>query len=604
MHRQMRQSGSSTTLVPYDEAEEDRASYKNKKFFLHHSDTSCDSQSVMNHSLTITPFMGKPRRRRMTSSTEEPRHTSWDGEVGSIDGDENDASSLPPKGCQRTSSIVRDSDKGYHTDSCIVIATTSCHHHHQQQRNTTSTKLSPFLDIPKVNHQEEPVVEDTSESSEETYEEDALEELLVKGTGLEQIEGTGAALSLYDRAVKQGLLKEALNVAFLEYKMGILLWKNGSYEKSLNVLKRSLNVFERHGGTRTRTMAEIYFAMGRGLSSLSRRTKAHKYFMKALRTLDYDQFLENHVHPEDQQLYAKILTQVASLLVDQGNYSVASNVLADAITLQRQVLGPNHIDIAGTLLVYGSLNEALQQNEYAANCFLQALEMFRNNDTDAMFSSVDVSVTLSNVGWLFYKTGDYTSALHSYEEALEIVIPILGANHRNVNSLQVQMGMCYAQQGNLNKALKIYRQALEGQRVVLGDNHEDVALTLSLVGRIYHVKENYGKALEFIRHALTIRQQLTSNSTPSSATVVVGTLYVQLGQVYTKLQEVTHAVHCFSHALTIYHTNHLPVTDVRVVEARQALTALELRSSPPSLPEITETSTRSSIRSTTTEQRS
>ena len=114
---------------------------------------------------------------------------------------------------------------------------------------------------------------------------------------------------------------------------------------------------------RVRVMAEIYFALGRTLASLSKRNRARKYFMKALRTLEFDQFVDNSVRPEDQELYAKILTQVASLLVSNGAYEMASKVLDEAITLQRDILGPDHADIAGTLLVYGFLNEALHHYE-------------------------------------------------------------------------------------------------------------------------------------------------------------------------------------------------------------------------------------------------
>ena len=487
-------------------------------------------------------LVGKSRRR-LTSLTEEH---PFDEDLDS-----------PPSSSHVSSELKVKLDKGYHTDPCIVTIPES---NQAQTRSRLCVTANELVD--------------TSESSADIYEEDALEELLLKGTGLEQAEGVGAALSLYDRAVQQGRFEEALNVAVLESKMGVLLWKCGSYEKSLNALKRSLDVFEKHGGTRAQTMAEIYFAIGRTLASLSKRKKARKYFMKALRTLEFDQFVDNTVRAEDQQLYAKILTHVANLLVDNGSYEMASSVLNEAITLQRQILGPTHTDIAGTLLVYGALNEALYQYEYAAKCFLEALDMYRNDDSGASFANVDISVTLSNIGWMFYKTGDYESALHSYEESLEIAIPILGDGHRNVSSLRVQMGMVYAQQGNLNKALKTYRQALQDQRASLGDIHEDVALTLSLVGSVYNEKENFIKAVEFTRHALTMRQE-----TNGPKSIVVGTTYVQLGQVYKKMGELSHASQCFSSALAIYHENTLPVTDPRVVEARQA--AVDLTSGHP-----------------------
>eukprot|EP00977_Amphora_coffeiformis_P022258 scaffold10697_cov151-Amphora_coffeaeformis.AAC.1 len=481
-------------------------------------------------------LVGKPRRR-LTSLTDVQPQASFD---------EEDISPSPnsPRGHRD------DVDRGYHTDPCI--ATIRKYEDEQSHRRPSVVEI------------------DSSESTEDSYEDCTLEDLLRRGTGLEQSQGVQAALSLYDQAVQDGLVEEALNIAYLEYKMGTLLWKCGSYKKSLSLLKRSLRAFESEGGLRVREIAEIYFAIGRTLASLSNRKKARKYYMKALRTLEYDQFVENRVNPNDQKLYAKILAQVASLLAGHGNYVIASGVLAEAITLQRQVLGPEHTDIAGTLLVYGALNEALRQYEYAAKCYLDALEIYRNNTSNTIFSNVDISVTLSNVGWLFYLTHDYANALHSYEEALELAIPVLGEQHRNVSSLRVQMGMVYAQQGNLKTALRTYRQALEGQRAVLGDEHEDVALTLALVGSVYKEMGKLRKAAEFTEHALSMRRTIMG---PDS--VVVGTTLVQLGQVYVAMGEPVAASDCFLNALAAYHVNGLPVTDPRVVEAREPLNHMD-----------------------------
>ena len=483
-----------------------------------------------------TQSMSKPRRR-MTSLTDVQGQASFDDEDIS-------PSSSSPRGHRG------EDDRGYHTDPCIVKV--------RKDENEQSHRRPSVVEI------------ESSESTEDIYEDCTLEDLLRRGTGLEQSQGVQAALCLYDQAVQDGLIEEALNIAYLEYKMGSLLWKCGTYEKSLSILKRSLRVFESEGGLRVREIAEIYFAIGRTLASLSNRNKARKYYMKALRTLEYDRFVENNDNLIDQGLYAKILAQVASLLIGHGNYDVASGVLSEAITLQRQVLGPHHTDIATTLLVYGSLNEALHQYEYAAKCYLDALAIYRKNTSNTISSNVDISVTLSNVGWLFYLTHDYTNALHSYEEALELALPVLGDQHRNVSSLRVQMGMVYAQQGHLKTALRTYRQAVEGQRAVLGDEHEDVALTLALVGSVYKGLGKLRKAAEFTEHALSLRRKITG---PDS--VVVGTTLFQLGQVYNAMGEPVAASNCFSSALTVYLRNGLPATDPRVVEAREPLNRMD-----------------------------
>ena len=482
-----------------------------------------------------------PPRRRLTSVTDVQPQSSFDD-------DENTPSySLIEHGAEV--------DRGYHTDPCIV----TIHRKSETElRSRGSALVEPF---------------DSTESSEESYEDYAFQQLLLKGAGLERNDGCQAALAFYHQALQQGVFEETLNIAHLEYKIGTLLWKRGSYEKSLKSLKRSLRAFESEGGLCVRIIAEICFLIGRNLNSLGNRRRARKYYMKALRTLEFDQFVENEVRAEDQVLYANILVQVASLLVVNGSYEMASSVLGEAITLQRHLLGPEHSDIARTLLVYGSLNEALRQYEYAAKCYLDALDIFGNDTSCDMSSAVDISVTLSNVGWLFYLTENYASSLRSYEEALQMIIPVLGEDHRNVASLRVHVGMVHAQQGNLKTALKTYRRALKSQRSILGDDHEDVALTLALVGSAYKQWGKHIKAVEFLQHALSIRQKVLEFNS-----VVVGCTFVELGVVYMEMGELSHASYSFSEALAIFHENGVPLTDTRVVEARECLSMITTES--------------------------
>lgn len=508
-----------------------------------------DTTSTVPKSIEMHSHCHDKPRRRLTSVTDVQINWSFE--------EEDRVTSPSSVGVCFNSPIKHEEDfeRGYHTDPCNFTVRPNYHDDH-----ATRDRVFVFED--------EPI--ESSESTEESYDDYALEQLLAKGTGLEQMEGVGSALSLYDRAVKEGLVEEALNIAYLDYKMGVLQWKCASYEKSLISLRRAIKAFESEGGLRVRLMAEIYFATGRTLASLGEQKRARKYFMRALRTLEYDEFVDNIVPSENLELRGKILTQVASLLISHGSYEMASNVLGEAITLQRQVLGPQHADVASTLLVYGSLNEALHQHEYAAKCYLDALEIFRNKTSTSAYAYVDMSVALSNVGWLFYLSQDYDNALHSYEEALELAIPILGEEHRNVASLRVQIGMVYAQQGRLRKALKAYRQSLEIQRALLGDEHDDVALTLAQVGFVYKEMGNFTKAVEFSEHALTVRK---SNSGRNS--VIVGSSCAQLGRLYMDMEENLRASICFSNALAAYHENGLLVDDPRVIEARDCLAQIQ-----------------------------
>ena len=549
MHRQEPEIDGSTDVLTSDLS---ASTYSSQKF-RHSTMTPASSHILVSSSMSVvqtpcegesSPTSGKTRRR-LTSLTDVQPHCSFDE-------DDN----LSPSSSSASPSLVKqdgDFDRGYQTDPCTRTIRRSL----DDGDDDHASRVVVIEDKP---------VEESSEHSDDSFEVYTLEQLLLKGTSLEQCEGVSAALVLYERAIKEKLVEEVLDIAYLQYKIGVLQWKRASYEQSLILLRRSMKVFENEGGTRVKVLAEIYFALGRTLASLSERKRARKYFMRALRTLEYDEFVDNKVKSENQELRAKILTQVASLLICYGSYDMASTILSEAITIQRQILGPKHSDVASTLLVYGSLNEALNQHEYAANCYLEALEIFRLESSTSSFSCVDMSVTLSNVGWLFYLSQDYSNAMQSYEEALELTIPILGESHRNVASLRVQIGMVHAQQGKLKRALKLYRQALQVQRAVLGDEHEDVALTLSLVGSVYNEMGKFGKAVEFTEHALATRKKFIG---PNS--VLVGSSFVQLGRTYLNMEEHSHASRCFTSALAAYHENGLPGCDPRVVEAGQLL---------------------------------
>mmetsp|Transcript_12055 Transcript_12055/g.23162 ORF Transcript_12055/g.23162 Transcript_12055/m.23162 type:complete len:160 (-) Transcript_12055:199-678(-) len=98
---------------------------------------------------------------------------------------------------------------------------------------------------------------------------------------------------------------------------------------------------------------------------------------------------------------------------------VLKQVLADLIRLTNE-LGPSHVKVADTWNSLGLIRLHMQRNVQAAiKCHQEALSIYMGSQDG---STVDIAVTLNDLGRCYERLNDQIKALETYEKAHELVL--------------------------------------------------------------------------------------------------------------------------------------------------------------------------------------
>ncbi|CAF4343205.1 unnamed protein product, partial [Rotaria sordida] len=86
------------------------------------------------------------------------------------------------------------------------------------------------------------------------------------------------------------------------------------------------------------------------------------------------------------------------------------------------------------------------------------------------------------LGWAYDVMGEYSKALSSYEQSLEIGKIALPPNHPDLATSYNNIGTVYYSMGEYSKALSSYERSLEIGKIALPSNHPDLATSYCNIG--------------------------------------------------------------------------------------------------------------------------
>jgi tetratricopeptide (TPR) repeat protein len=339
---------------------------------------------------------------------------------------------------------------------------------------------------------------------------------------------------------------DGLSLAHSHYNLGVVQWKRGLYQQSLQELHSACTIYAHDDGVSpTRLdLARVYLATGKTYMSLGRRSRSKRNLTRALSVLVVD----TSDQEDGSRLLAQVLNSLGQLHEASGDSATALNYFQDAIEMQRQTLGISHVDTAASLLSFGSILERSGDYQGALHVFREAFSIYQEHE-----ASVDMAVTLSNIAWVYYLLGQYEDSLAVNNDSLDGLRIALGPTHRNIASVQLQIGMVYMRQDKVGKAMDAFLSALHIQRLVLGDNHEDVASTLCLSGDAIQLTGRCEKAIQFVAHALEIRRKVFGRKH-----FLVASTLVQLGNLNYDFGRLAEAGELYNETLRVYEALGIP----------------------------------------------
>ncbi|CAF1157553.1 unnamed protein product [Rotaria sp. Silwood1] len=150
------------------------------------------------------------------------------------------------------------------------------------------------------------------------------------------------------------------------------------------------------------------------------------------------------------------------------------------------------------------------------------------------------------LGLVYSNMGEYSKALASHQQALDIRKKTLPPNHPDLATSYNTIGLVYSNMGEYSKALASHQQALDIRKKTLPPNHLDLATSYNTIGLVYSNRGEYSKALSFYEQALDIRQKILPPTHPD-----IATSYNNIGLIYSNMGEYTKALSFYEQALHI-----------------------------------------------------
>jgi CHAT domain-containing protein/tetratricopeptide (TPR) repeat protein len=234
--------------------------------------------------------------------------------------------------------------------------------------------------------------------------------------------------------------------------------------------------------------------------------------------------------PEERLKERNRYNAEARKLETEGRRAEAIAAVEKALAIERDVLGNQHADVAGSLrwlcevrAEQGDFVGARQAGEECLAIETRRVGAGHWQTLDARLALKDVdllerltpaqrqrlaeaTVALHRIDQLHYQAR-YGEALTLAEQALKTYRELLGTNHRRTGHSLAWLGMLHQAQGNYAGAEPLLRESLSISRQVLGPKHPDFAHDLNNVASLSMDLGDYARAEPLFHQALEIIKQ-------------------------------------------------------------------------------------------------
>ncbi len=293
----------------------------------------------------------------------------------------------------------------------------------------------------------------------------------------------------------------------------------------------------REGGPATPaplTAADAHLARGEEARAQEKYGRAREELEKARDLFEKDQNWEKYVRAQNG---------VGAVVLRQGDYKAALELLNLAMATARERLGPSHPEIARSYQEIGNLYVMTRRTAEGLEALGKALELRRaaggpqqpevaeiltrmsfarsnqGEDDEALLLLEEAEAiqratlgprhprlagTLITKGNAFWGQGKYDQAIEVLEQGLEILEADGGANALNLAPAYINLGNAYWGKGDYDEARAFYEKALPLQVAVLGEAHADVATTHFNLAVLHLTKGDHDACIASAEKALKI----------------------------------------------------------------------------------------------------
>jgi eukaryotic-like serine/threonine-protein kinase len=208
---------------------------------------------------------------------------------------------------------------------------------------------------------------------------------------------------------------------------------------------------------------------------------------------------------------ATLLNNLGLMHYLNGSSDRARPALAEALTLRRDLLAPDHPDLAQTLTNLGLMEKDYGDIEKAVRLLREALEVRRRALEPDHYR---IGQAMLNLAIALRDSGDAVTAEGLFGEALTRLVERLGADHPQVAVAHTELGTLWLETSRSDLAEEAFLRSLEIRRAALPDGHPHLAWSLLGLGRSLLASTRREEALPLLREAVEIRQRALPPGNP------------------------------------------------------------------------------------------
>ena len=215
----------------------------------------------------------------------------------------------------------------------------------------------------------------------------------------------------------------------------------------------------------------------------------------------------------DPLLQAQLMSIMGQVYDHLGLYSRAQPLLAKAVDIRRQVLGPESPETLDATIPLARALRDTGKNAEAEKLLRSTLEVQRRNLAG---DDAATSRTMSQLAWTLAAESRYPEAEKLEREALAWQRRVLGADDPQTLNTMNRLASIVRHEGQFAAAQELDRETLEKRRRILGPDNDETLDSMTQLANDFSVQGDYTEAEKLDRENLQIRRRIYGPEHPKT----------------------------------------------------------------------------------------
>lgn len=330
--------------------------------------------------------------------------------------------------------------------------------------------------------------------------------------------------------------KNHLDISSVYNSLGLVYKLINRYEESLELFKKTLDIRIKVLGDDHIETAWSYNNIGLVYKLMGNYSKALEFFEKSLK-------LKEYLVGKNDILVAYSHNNIALLYENAKEYRKAYYTFIKVIKIREKILGKKDIE---TLQSYNSLANLyclMKKNSKALPILKKCSNIYIENFGDSHSYTID---NYDKLALIYMDLKNHSEALFYFQKSLDLRITTIGEHHPDTAKSYNSLGMFYKTVGKYITAQPLFKKALNIFNHTLGEKSLESATSSNNLATIYYLLDNHNDALNLFQKALNTRKSILTDNHPDTIES-----YNNLARVYAEFSKENKSLSLYKKSLIL-----------------------------------------------------